>query len=80
MTELLPWCGLICVGLCFVTMLASVRHMDHIRELSRGRHPGNLPEVQGRPATRLMGLSGPLLLPLLFAVLWVLVLVQMGRH
>lgn len=75
--HLIPLVGCATAGLIYVTILAAV---VAIRRLRRGyatlaaNEP--LPEIQTRAAIRLCGLTAPLVLPLVYLAVWIVLWAQ----
>ena len=72
----LPVAGALLVAMSYLTIWAGILHMKSIRELAGRSHPAHLPPVQGRVLTRRMGLSGPVITPIIFLCLWIAIILQ----
>jgi hypothetical protein len=67
-------CALICIGI-----LAAVKAMAELRtayQVKIGNDTEHLPEIQVRSQVRRLGLSAPVLLPLIFIAVWLLLWIR----
>ena len=82
LTDLIPLVAMATSVLIFVGIAAAVRAMGWIRGLLRERIPDpgrlGLPPVH-TPGSMKAGLAAPLLLPVMFVVVWLYLLVTGGR-
>jgi hypothetical protein len=63
--------------LIYISILAALRAIREIRRLYLSKPiPADLPPIQTSATTRLLGLSAPLLLPLLFVSVWLVLLIN----
>src|SRR5215469_324885 len=72
----IPIVGVLISMIGQITILAGLLHMRQVRRLSRMFHPAHVPGVQGTSVTRWLGLSGPVLTPLIFLVVWIAFLLR----
>jgi hypothetical protein len=68
----------ICVALLiYISILAALRAIRQIRHLYQLKSlPPDLPPIQTAATTRLLGLAAPLLLPILFVSVWLVLLLN----
>lgn len=75
MFHLIPVVAFLACALLYVTILGGVlaqgRLRRHLRESMPASRLAAFPAIQGSSATHLMGLAGPLGLPLVFVAAWV---------
>lgn len=69
--RLLPLSGLAVVTLIYLTIIAAILALLRLRALADGELPGGLPPIHGHRGTMWLGLIGPLLIPCVFAVVWI---------
>ena len=75
--KLIP---IMAIGICFLIYLGicgAIRVMSMLHRDMRNTHAGPLglrPPIQGTPMTLALGMAAPLLVPPLFAVVWLAVL------
>jgi len=62
----LPVAGLVTDLASYQTIWAAISQMKKIRHIAGNSHPSRLPPVQADRLTRRLGLSGPILIPLVF--------------
>jgi hypothetical protein len=77
--ELVPVVGLVSSALIYGTILAGVQALLSFRRAYHARvgaAAGALPPITTGGPTRLAGLSAPLLLPLLFVVVWLVLMMR----
>ena len=60
----------------YLTIWAAIVRMGKIRELAHGSHPAPLPTVQAEVGTRLLGFAGPVLIPVVFLVVWLSIITE----
>ena len=72
----LPVAGLVTVVASYLTIWAAIVRMARIRDLAHGSHPEHLPTVQAEVGTRLLGFAGPILIPIVFLVVWVCLIAE----
>ena len=63
-------------ALIYVSLIAGVLALRLLRKHWRAQDAVSLPPLQGVPACRLLGLAPPMLLPLVFLVVWIFLLTQ----
>ena len=74
MVGLLPWVGLGCVAVLWLTLWGAIWSMKKLREeAAKVKDPGDLP-VHSIAAIRMLGLAAPVVIPALFLMLWIVVL------
>ena len=74
--SLIPIVGVVICLVSHLTIFAGVLHMRQIRHLAGTFHPRHLPGVQGTDVTRRLGSSGPVLTPVIFLVVWLVLLIR----
>jgi hypothetical protein len=75
--RLLPTVAICVALLIYISILAALRAIRQIRRIYQSRPaPADLPPIQTAATTRLLGLSAPLLLPLLFVSVWLVLLMN----
>lgn len=72
----LPVAGLVTDLASYLTIWAAISRMKNIRHIAGNWHPPRLPLVQADRLTRRLGLSGPILIPLVFLTVWLAILVE----
>jgi len=72
----LPLAGLMTDMASYLTIWAAMLRMTRIRHLAHGSHPSHLPTVQAEVCTRLLGLSGPVMVPLVFLGVWLAIIAK----
>ncbi|HTR41181.1 MAG TPA: hypothetical protein VMH87_06155 [Pseudomonadales bacterium] len=72
----LPVAGLVTDLASYLTIWAAISRMRNIRHLAGSSHPPHLPPVQANALTRSLGLSGPVLIPIVFLTVWLAILVE----
>ena len=72
----LPLAGLVSDMASYLTIWAAMLRMTRIRHLAHGSHPSHLPTVQAEFCTRLLGLAGPVLIPVVFLGVWLAIIVK----
>jgi hypothetical protein len=76
LVSLIPIVGvLVCVLSC-LTICAGVIQMRLVRRLAGMCHPRHLPGVQGTDLTRRLGLSGPVATPVIFLLVWLVLVTR----
>ena len=70
LVQWLPIAGMVICLVNYLTIWAAILHMNKVRQLARDAHPEHFPLVQGSALTRKLGLSGPMLIPLVFLLVW----------
>jgi uncharacterized membrane protein YidH (DUF202 family) len=76
LVQWLPIAGVLICLINYLTIWAAILHMNKVRQLARDAHPKHFPQVQGSSLTRKLGLSGPKLIPLVFLLVWFVLLLQ----
>ena len=75
--RLIPTVAIFVAVLIYISILAALRAIRQMRRLYQGRSVSpDLPPIQTAATTRLLGLSAPLLLPLLFVSVWLVLLLN----
>ena len=75
--RLIPTVAICLALLIYISILAALRAIRQIRRLYLANPaPPELPPIQTSATTRLLGLSAPLLLPLLFVSVWLVLLMN----
>lgn len=75
--RLIPTVAIFVALLIYISILAALRAIRQIRRLYQAKSlPPHLPPIQTAATTRLLGLSAPLLLPLLFVSVWLVLLLN----
>jgi hypothetical protein len=75
--RLIPTVAIFVALLIYISIVAALRAIRQIRRLYQSRPvPADLPPIQTAATTRLLGLSAPLLLPLLFVSVWLVLLLN----
>ncbi|HZR18082.1 MAG TPA: hypothetical protein VFE51_12375 [Verrucomicrobiae bacterium] len=78
--RLIPTVAICVAVLIDISILAALRAMRQIRRLYQAKAISpELPPIQTAASTRLLGLSAPLLLPLLFISVWLVLLLNGPR-
>ena len=72
----LPVAGLVTDVASYLTIWAAISRMGNIRHLAGNSHPAHLPSVQAEVFERRLGLAGPVLIPVVFLVVWLVVFVE----
>jgi hypothetical protein len=79
--RLIPTVAISVALLIYISILAALRAIRQIRRLYQAKAiPPDLPPIQTAATTRLLGLSAPLLLPLLFVSVWLVLLINGPRR
>jgi hypothetical protein len=74
----LPIAGILAVFAGYVTILAAVMHVRGIRRLLATRRYKTMPPLHNWHVVQLrMGLSGPLVTPLIFVGFWIIILAEL---
>jgi len=76
LVNTLPVAGLVTDLASYLTIWAAISRMKNIRHIAGSAHPPHLPPVQADRLTRRLGLSGPILIPLVFLAVWLAILVE----
>ena len=76
LVTLLPVAGIVTDVGSYLTILAAILRMMKIRGLAGDSHPLHLPSVQADCFTRRLGLSGPVLIPVVFLTVWLAIIVE----
>jgi len=83
LTLLVPIVSVCSCLVLYTTVIAGVLALRNLREFASRRadlqETGHLPPIHGSSVTRTLGLAVPLLLPILFLVVWMLLLVRAVR-
>ena len=78
--HLIPMIALAVCILIYTTIIAAVIAQSHLRKLLAAHLPTHqlqhLPPIQGLTLTRRMGLSAPVGLPVVFAIVWTYLLIR----
>jgi hypothetical protein len=75
--RLIPTVAVSVAVLIYISVLAALRAIRQIRRLYQTSSiSSDLPPIQTSASTRLLGLSAPLLLPLLFVSVWLVLLLN----
>jgi hypothetical protein len=75
--RLIPTVAISVALLIYISILAALRAIRQIRRLYQAKSLSpELPPIQTAATTRLLGLSAPLLLPLLFVSVWLVLLIN----
>ena len=75
--RLIPMVAIGGALLIYISILAALRAIRQMRRMYQTQSvPPDLPPIQTATATRLLGLSAPLLLPLLFVSVWLVLLLN----
>jgi hypothetical protein len=75
--RLIPTVAIGVALLIYISILAALRAIRQMRRLYLAKPtPPELPPIQTSATTRLLGLSAPLLLPLLFVSVWLVLLLN----
>jgi len=75
--RLIPTVAISVALLIYISILAALRAIHQIRRLYQQRNlPPDLPPLQTAATTRLLGLSAPLLVPILFVSVWLILLIN----
>jgi hypothetical protein len=75
--RLIPTVAICVALLIYIGILAALKAIGQIRRIYRAKGlSAELPPIQTAATTRLLGLSAPLLLPLLFVSVWLVLLIN----
>jgi hypothetical protein len=75
--RLIPTVAISVALLIYISILAALRAIRQIRRLYQQKNPpSDLPPLQTAATTRLLGLSAPLLVPILFVSVWLVLLMN----
>jgi len=75
--RLIPTVAICIALLIYISILAALRAIRQIRRLYLSKPvSADLPPIQTSATTRLLGLSAPLLLPVLFVSVWLVLLIN----
>lgn len=75
--RLIPTVAICVALLIYISILAALRAIRQIRRIYQSKSlPADLPPIQTSATTRLLGLSAPLLLPVLFVSVWLVLLLN----
>ena len=72
----LPIAGLVTDIVSYATIWAAILRMRNIRQLANGSNPPHLPTIQAEAFERRLGLAGPVLIPIVFLIVWSAIIVQ----
>ena len=72
----LPVGGLVTDVASYLTIWAAISPMRKIRHLAGDSHPSHLPAVQAEVLERRLGLTGPVLIPVVFLAVWLAIIVE----
>jgi len=79
--RLIPTVAICVALLIYISILAALRAIRQIRRIYQSKSlPADLPPIQTAATTRLLGLSAPLLLPVLFVSVWLVLLLNGPRR
>lgn len=79
--RLIPTVATCTALLIYISILAGLRAIRQIRRFYLSKAvPTDLPPIQTSATTRLLGLSAPLLLPVLFVSVWLVLLINGPTH
>jgi len=74
--KLVPLTSIIVTALLWFSVLAGILAMHDLRARAR-THPGyEASHIQGRPLTRVIGLTTPALVPVVFLITWLLLMLR----
>ena len=71
--SLIPIVAILTCALIYASILAAAKAIAALRNSYRSRfsqEERNLPDIMASPSTRRLGLSAPILLPLVFMIVW----------
>src|SRR5579872_1995260 len=75
--RLIPTVAICVALLIYISILAALKAIRQIRRIYQSKPiPPDLPPIQTGATTRLLGLSAPLLLPVLFVSVWLVLLLN----
>jgi len=75
--RLIPTVAICLAVLIYISILAALKAIRQMRRFYLSKPvPSNLPPIQTSATTRLLGLSAPLLLPVLFVSVWLVLLLN----
>jgi hypothetical protein len=75
--RLIPTVAICLAVLIYISILAALKAIRQMRRFYLSKAvPSNLPPIQTSATTRLLGLSAPLLLPVLFVSVWLVLLLN----
>ena len=72
----LPVAGILAVAASYLTIWAAILHIRRVRQLARGKYPPHLLPLDGEVSVGRMGLTGAVFTPMIFLVVWLVVIVQ----
>ncbi len=70
----IPITGIACILLLWLTIVGAILAMADLRTLASKKEGFDPDLIQGRPLTRILGLSVPVFVPAVFLVIWVVLL------
>ena len=72
--QLLPFTGMVSALLIYPSILGAIIALQRLQRHSRGRTPADLPPIHGSSMTIVLGHCGPILIPWVFIVTWLVLL------
>ena len=72
----LPVAGILGVVASYLTIWAAILHIRRVRRLARGKSPQRLPPLHGEVSIGRMGLSGAVLIPIIFLAVWLAIILE----
>lgn len=72
--TLLPWTGMVSALLLYPSILGAIIALRRLRRHAEGRIPDCLPPIHGSFLTVALGHCGPLLIPWVFIITWLIML------
>ena len=72
--RLIPLIGMVTVLLVWLGILGALLAMRDLRSCAATYHSPDSSKIQGRPVTRWLGMSAPVLIPAVFFATWLLVI------
>ena len=72
----LPVAGILAVAASYLTIWAAILHIRKVRRLARGKSPPRLLPLHGEVSVGRMGLSGAVLIPIIFLAVWLAIILE----
>ena len=72
----LPVAGILAVAASYLTIWAAILHIRKVRRLARGMSPPRLPPLHGEVSIGRLGLSGAVLIPIIFLAVWLAIILK----
>lgn len=72
--ALLPYTGMVSAILIYPTIIGAMLALRRLRRHAVGKVPPGLPPIHGAPMTIALGHCGPLLIPWVFIITWLILL------